>query len=545
MYIPLGIKTDYSILKSLIKIPDLISFSMSNNIKTLGILDDNLFGSIEFYDTCLKNDIKPIIGLDCILQNLHIYLYATDYEGYKTLLKINTIIQTRELSVADLKEYNYHVILVLPFLSKDLYNLLSEIYKDIYLSYQNEYEEKSEAIITNNTIFLNCVNTFENNNNKYFNILDIIRADNKKSYLDYGYFLEVPSSSITKLHAFINKITINIDKSKKYIPHYSDKIKNSFDYLLSLCKQGLNKRLNNNVPDSYTTRLNYELSVINKMNFVDYFLIVYDYVKYAKTHNIYVGPGRGSAAGSLVSYCIGITNIDPLKYNLLFERFLNPERITMPDIDVDFEDTKRDLVVNYVKEKYGVNNVAPIMTFGTLASRQVIKDVARAMDFNEHIEELAKLIDPKASLRDNLTSNKHIKSLLDANLKLQEVFNIALKLEGLKRHISTHAAGVVICSEPLDNLIPVCYNDANMLTGLTMNYLEELGLLKMDFLALSNLSIMHNILNLIPDDIDLNKISLDDERIFTMLSAGEGTGIFQFESSGMRNFLKKLKPKTF
>src|SRR5574344_1370891 len=545
MYSTLGIKTDYSLLKSLIKINDLVNFSVQNNIPYLGILDDNLFGSIEFYDTLIKNNIKPIIGLDCQINKLNIYLYAQDYEGYKTLLKINTICQTRELTVADLKLLNYQVILVIPYQSLELYDSLKNVFKLVYLSYQNNLEKRNALVLTKNIIFLNIVNCFEETDLKFFPILDKIRDDGFNTTISESYFKKIEQDDIDNLNHFVTLIALKIDKSQRYIPHFALDIKDSFNYLYNLCKKGLTKRLDGQISSSYLNRLHYELKVINDMGFVDYFLIVYDYVKYAKTHDIMVGAGRGSAAGSLVSYAIGIKNIDPLKYNLLFERFLNPQRITMPDIDVDFEDTKRDLVVSYVKEKYGVNNVARIMTFGTLASRQVIKDVARAMDFNEHIEELAKLIDSKASLRDNLISNKHIKSLLDANLKLQEVFNIALKLEGLKRHISTHAAGVVICSEPLDNLIPVCYNDANMLTGLTMNYLEELGLLKMDVLALSNLSIMHNILNLIPDDIDLNKISLDDERIFTMLSAGEGTGIFQFESSGMRNFLKKLKPKTF
>src|SRR5574344_1079523 len=343
MYIPLGIKTDYSLLKSLIKINDLISFSVENKITTLGILDDNLCGSIEFYDSCLKNNLKPLIGLDIKLNGLHIYLYAQDYEGYKTLLKINSINQTREVTVSDLKDLNYHLILVIPFISKELFDNLNSIFNKTFISYQNEYEKRNSLLISPNVIFLNVINCFNNQDLKYFAILDNIRDDSEKSLLENGYFLELATDDIKNNLAFADLINIEINKDKRYIPHYDLKIKDSFNYLLNLCQKGLAKRLNNSISIDYQKRLNYELKVIKDMGFVDYFLIVYDYVKYAKTHDIMVGPGRGSAAGSLVSYAIGITNIDPLKYNLLFERFLNPQRITMPDIDVDFEDTKIDL----------------------------------------------------------------------------------------------------------------------------------------------------------------------------------------------------------
>ena len=544
MFKPIGIKTDYSLLKSLIKIPDLISFSLANNIDVLGILDENLFGSIEFYDACIKNNIKPIIGLDTIVNNLHLYLYASDYEGYKSLLKINTIIATRELTISDLKEHNYHIISVIPFESKELYNPINDIFSLNYLSYKNAFEATNAALITNKIVFINQINMFNNSDLKYFEILDSIRDDSLASGIESGYFIENDAQAIKSIDSFIENIDIKIDKAHKYIPHYSKDIVDSFDYLVGLCKKGLNKRLNNIIPIEYSNRLSYELKIIKEMGFVDYFLIVYDYVKYAKTHNIYVGPGRGSAAGSLVSYAIGITNIDPLKYNLLFERFLNPARVTMPDIDIDFEDIKRDEMVSYVKERYGQNNVAPIMTYGTLSSRQVLKDVARAIDKNEYIDDLCKLINPKESLTNNLT-NLEIINIIKLHSNLKDVCHIALKLEGLKRHISTHAAGVVICSQPLDNLIPVCVNDNNLLTGLTMNYLEELGLLKMDFLALSNLTIIHNVLDLIKEPIDLFKIDLNDEQVYNMFDKAETTGVFQFESGGMKNFLLKLHPQNF
>ena len=395
MYKALGIKSDYSILKSLIKIPDLISFAVEKNINFLGLLDDNLFGTIEFYDECQKNNIKPVIGLDVEINKNHIYLYAKDYEGYKTLLKINTIVQQRNVTVSDLKQNNYNVILVVPFESQSIYEDIKDIFNDNYMSYKTEYEKKNVQVLTNNIIPLNIVRTLNENDVKYLSILDKIRDD--------GITLEKENAELQTteekklIEVFLNKINIVIDKSKRYIPHYSKEITNSYVFLKELCQKGISKRLNGNVTKEYQDRLDYELNVINNMGFVDYFLIVYDYVKYAKKNDILVGLGRGSAAGSLVSYSIGITNVDPIKYNLLFERFLNPGRITMPDIDVDFEDTKREQVVKYIKEKYGHECVAPIMTFGTLSARQVLKDVAKSLDKEEHINELTKLIDSKMS----------------------------------------------------------------------------------------------------------------------------------------------------
>ena len=298
--------------------------------------------------------------------------------------------------------------------------------------------------------------------------------------------------------------------------------------------------LNGNVSDDYKKRLMYELSVIKKMNFVDYFLIVYDYVKYSKKNNIYVGPGRGSAAGSLVTYTLGITNIDPLKYNLLFERFLNPERVTMPDIDIDFDASKRGDVIEYVKKRYGNLNVMPIMTYGTLASKQVLLSVSKIL--NVDISLISNLIDAKKSLRDNLTNE--VVKILNSHKDIKEVYYDALKLEGLKKHISTHAAGIIICRERLDEVIPIIKSGDSYLTGFTMNYLEDLGLLKMDFLAIKNLTTMANILNEI-GNVNINEIPLDDEEVLKRFSFGNTTGIFQFEVEGMKNFLRKLKPSSF
>ena len=542
MYNTLGIKSDYSILKSLIKIDDLVSFCVSNKALFACLIDDNLFSSIEFYDKCLINNIKPVIGLDVILEDKHIYLFAKNYNGYKSLLKINTLVQKQELTYDNLCKYNNDVKLVIPFSSKDFFNRFKDVFKDTYISYENEYEKKNAIVITKNIVCLNIVNSLKQNDEVLAKILDSIRNDNK--YIEINSIKKISEEDYQNNLKFVDDINIEIEKNKRYIPVYPNDVNDSFKYLYALCHKGLQKRFNNNVDKVYIDRLNYELDVIKSMGFVDYFLIVYDYVKFAKQNNIMVGPGRGSAAGSLVSYAIGITNVDPIKYNLLFERFLNPERITMPDIDVDFEDAKRDQVIEYVKEKYGYDYVAPIMTFGTLASRQVLKDVAKYYEQDKVVDVLTKNIDPKLSLLDN-SKNPKVKKVLSLYPKLQEVYKQSLVLEGLKRQISTTAAGVAISSVKLDDIIPICVNDNNILCGVPLAYLEELGIIKMDFLGLTNLSIIHNILDMTNNEVKLSSIRLDDEEVYKLFGEAKTEGIFQFESEGMKNFLKKLKPKNF
>lgn len=552
MYIPIGIKSDYSLLQSLIKIPDLISYLLKHNIMACGILDDNLFGSICFYKECIKNNIKPIIGLDVCIQDKHIYLYAKNYQGYKSLLKINTIKQQRELQYTDLISYKKDVICVLPYRSIDIYEEIKKIYEILFVGYGNNFEKQNASLVSKHIVYINEVRVFNFQDIRYLQLLREIDTgescdliEYQESYLERNVLLDDQET----IKNFISLVDLKIEFNQVYIPHYDKKIEDSFAYLSSLCKKGLTKRLHNDLKKNYVERLMMELSVIKKMGFVDYFLIVYDYVRYAKTHNILVGPGRGSAAGSLVSYCLGITNIDPIEYDLLFERFLNPERVTMPDIDIDFEYTKRDQVVQYVKERYGVDKVANIMTFGTLGARQVIRDVGKCLKVELHfIDKLSNLLNPKLSLKDNI-KNKYVKEYVMGNSDLEKLYKVSYKLEGLKRHISTHAAGVVISSVTLDDVIPVCFNGGELLTGVTMEYLEDLGLLKMDFLALRNLTIIQNVLELIEKEtskkINLADIPLDDEETMEIFRKVDTEGIFQYESSGMKNFLMKLKPDNF
>ncbi len=537
----LSIKTDYSILSSLIKIPDLISYAINNHIAALGIIDDNLSSSMEFILECQKNNIKPLVSLEANYQDSKIYLYAKDEQGLHNLFKINTILLNNPLIINDLKKYINNLIILLPYNSIKLYDELKTITNNIFIGYQTKQEKQSALIITNKIIYFNQVLSLTKEDTKYLNYLNMIKDNlTYDTYQDINYsnnYLHITEDA----DELINQVNITISPSKNLIPHYDENIKDSFSYLKALSIKGLTKRLNGNVPKEYQERLIYELNVINKMNFVDYFLIVYDYVKYSIKNNIYVGPGRGSAAGSLVTYSLGITAIDPLKYNLLFERFLNPERVTMPDIDIDFDASKRYLVIDYVKERYGSKRVMPIMTYGTLASKQVLLNVSKILNID--ISKINKLIDPKKTLKENLT--EEIIKILNTDKKIKQVYYESLKLEGLKKHISTHAAGVVISKEDLDDIIPITKSGEVYLTGYTMNYLESLGLLKMDFLAIKDLTTMAGIIDKLPTKININNIDLNNEEVLNRFKTANTTGIFQFESAGMKNFLRKLKPNSF
>ena len=552
MYIPLGIKSDYSLLQSLIKIPELIEYLKINSITACGLLDDNLFGSMNFYNNCIENNIKPIIGLKVKLNDYYIYLYAKNYDGYANLLKVNTLVQNKEVNYVTLGTYNKDIICVVPFKYKDVLENIEKIYEEVYVGYVDNFEKSNALLLKRKVLYICEIGAIDFKDVKYLSILKEIDSGEKVNldlFSDSYLNKEVDEFDIKTTKEFSNLINLEMPEVERHIPHYDSNIKDSYNYLCGLCKKGLEKRLNGNVTKEYSDRLLYELNVIKDMGFVDYFLIVYDYVKFAKTNNILVGPGRGSAAGSLVSYSIGITNVDPIEYDLLFERFLNPDRITMPDIDIDFEYTKRDQVINYVKDRYGHDNVASIMTFGTLGARQVIRDVGKCLGVDNYlIDKLSNLLDPKGTLKDNY-KNKFVKEFVDSNNEIKKVYQVSFKLEGLKRHISTHAAGVVISSCRLDDVIPVCMSGEEMLTGYTMEYLEELGLLKMDFLALRNLTIIQNVLELIEKEkgikINLSDIPLDDKDTIDVFNNVDTEGIFQYESSGMKNFLSKLKPETF
>ena len=561
MFIPLFNKSNYSLLSSLLKIDDLIKYATDNKLTSIALADTNMYGTMEFIKKCKSNNIKPIIGLHLVLEELNIVLYAKDYKGYQSLIKLSTIQNERKIKKEELSLYNHNVIGILPNDQKENYKELTNIYNELYIGYQTKKEETEALLLTENVVFFRESLYLTKNDVETLPYLYRIR-DGKTISDDIIYDIndhELTISNILDLSdnkGLLNTLTISdscnlcFPKAKNLLPIYE--CDDPSKYLFELCKVGLSKRLNGSIPENYRKRLSYELQVITEMGFPNYFLVVYDFIKFAKKNKILVGPGRGSAAGSLVAYSLGITDIDPIEYDLLFERFLNPERKTMPDIDTDFPDNRRDEVINYVIEKYGKRRVCGIVTFGTMGAKQVLRDVSRVLNIPLYkVDGLCKFIPgfTKDKLKDFYDKNQAFKARIDSDTTLSNMFKIALKLEGFPRHTSSHAAGIVMSQVDLDEVIPLTTGDGMYLTSYTMEYLEDLGLLKMDFLGLKNLTIIDNILSDIKeqtgDIVEFSKIPLDDKETLKIFETANTSGIFQFESTGMRNFLRRLKPNTF
>lgn len=561
MYIPLFNKSNYSLLSSLLKIDDIIKYAKNNNISSISLTDVNMYGTMEFIKKCRENDIKAIVGLNVILEKYNIVLLATSYQGYKSLIKLSTIQNERRVEEDNLKTYNADLVCLLPFEYKENIETLKKIYSNLYLGYKNKKEETEALLLTPDIVFLRQNLYFNKTDSTYLPYLYRIR-DGKTISEETDYDIDDHELNIENiLELTDNKGLINtmkiadscnlvFPKATNLLPIYE--CNDPATYLFELCKAGLTKRCNGEIPQEYKSRLTYELKVINEMGFSNYFLVVYDFIKFAKKNKILVGPGRGSAAGSLVAYSLGITDIDPLKYDLLFERFLNPERKTMPDIDTDFPDDRRDEVIEYVIEKYGKKRVSGIVTFGTLSAKQVIRDVSRVLNIPGYkVDSLSKLIPgfTKDKLKDFYEKSPAFRSRIDSDTSLTEMYKIALKIEGFPRHTSSHAAGIVMSRVDLDEVVPLTVGDNMYLTSYSMEYLEDLGLLKMDFLGLKNLTIIDNILTDIKNQtgtaIDFSKIPLDDKETIKIFEEANTSGIFQFESTGMRNFLRRLKPNSF
>ena len=375
------------------------------------------------------------------------------------------------------------------------------------------------------------------------------------------YFSNVPKA-IENTVKIAEKCNVEFEFGHTILPNYDvpEDFETHYDYLEHLTMEGLVKRYGEknvskgtdyplgNVPNETLKRAEYELGVIKKMGYVDYFLIVWDYINYAKTHDIPVGPGRGSGAGSIVAYAIGITDIDPLKYNLLFERFLNPERISMPDFDVDFCYEKRDKVIEYVCKKYGYDHVSQIITFGTMSARMVIRDVARVLDVPyAEADKLAKMIPNEIhiTIKKAMEQNRELRDLYESDAEIKKLLDIAMALEGMPRQASTHACGIVITKDPVDTYVPLYVREGNISTQFIMTTLEELGLLKMDFLGLRTLTVIKDTIDLVKKDknidVEFDK-DMNDQKVYKLWQEGNSVGIFQFESQGMTNFMKELKP---
>ena len=501
-------RTAYTFFSSLLTVDDIINYSIENNLDYASIVDLNvMYGAFELYKKAKQNNLKPIIGLQVIYNDINKTFIAKNYDGYKELMKISSAIQAKE----ELKINN-----------KDLI----EIDRNIHITaYKNKEDRKALEL-------------FASIGGKQEQI------ENKTSFLDEVDYEDYISQ-------IVEEVDLIIPEQLNKLPKYPTGEKSSNDFLESLLKKSLQEFIKENKIKEhqvYLDRLIYEFNVIKDMGYQDYFLIVWDIVKWAKENNIAVGPGRGSAAGSLISFLLNITTIDPIKNNLLFERFLNPERVSMPDIDIDFEDERREEVVNYIQTKYGEDRVAQIITFQTLRAKMSIKDVARAMEITAtKANDITKLLSDKQTLVEAATKNKKFKTLLELDDEVKKVWESAKLIEGLPRQFSTHAAGVVLSDKAIVESVPTQPSYGNLKqTQYPMNDMEINGLLKIDILGLRNLSFIKKTLELIDDkNLDLDKIDFEDKKVYKLLSLGKTGGIFQLESPGMTGVLKKMRPDKF
>lgn len=577
-------QTEYNLLNNAMHLDDYLSYAKKYGYSALTITDSNLYGFYKFYKKCEANSIKPIIGLEVKVMNDDefndcILLYPTTNNGIKNLILISSIIKTNKEKITYelLKKYSQDISFVLvineSFFTRcieknDLdmaYNgiiTMKETFSHFYLGISNQsfrnYEFNQKAFEFAKANDIKCLPVhqtlyLEDNDRIAYEYLRNI--DGGKSNLsvddDYSFpkdldeefnnYFEIE----TDLNSFIESINYSLFKNLIALPTYPNtKDKTSEEFLKDLCIRGLSRRLGSNSSQKtiYETRLFYELSVIHKMGYDDYFLIVWDYIKFAKTNDIYVGPGRGSAAGSLVAYCLGITDVDPLKFDLLFERFLNPERISMPDIDTDFPDDKRDLVIEHVKDLYGKTHVANISAFGTFLVKSSIRDIARVMKIT------TSRVDEIVDLASNTSDYEALLLKFKDNEEIYNLLTIAKKLENLPRHISTHAAGIVLSKDELQEIIPLQEGINGLYQSqLEASDLEKIGLLKMDFLGIRNLTVIDNIIKNIPslDQKTIRQIPLDDKATFDLLKRGDTLGIFQLESNGITRVIKKLSPDNF
>jgi DNA polymerase-3 subunit alpha len=606
-FIHLQVYSAYSLLTSMASVPELVQQAGQKGFQALALTDKNvMYGAIEFYKLCKKQHIKPIIGLTADIEGCRnenesfpLVLLAENDQGFKNLLKISSAIQTKAengLPLKWLKSYAKGLIAITPGLDGEIEQaLLSdqlEAAKEViqkfnvifgkgsfFLSLQNHQLGQETAlrkqlcmlskemnvplVATNQVYYLEKEDSFAHECLLAIKNGDKLQDDHREKLESDQFYLKTAAEmvecfsdipeALENTLLIADRCDINIELNKTYLPAFpTENGLPADDYLEMLCNKGLHERFTNPDPE-YFERLSYELAVIKRMQFSNYFLIVWDFMRYARERGILTGPGRGSAAGSLVAYVLYITDVDPLEHHLLFERFLNPERITMPDIDIDFPDLRRDEVIEYVAHKYGELHVAQIVTFGTFAAKAALRDVGRVFGLNtKELEYLSKLVPSRLgiNLREAVKESDGLRKFIQETPLNRRLYETALKLEGLPRHSSTHAAGVVISEKPLIDLVPIQQGSHHVyLTQYSMEYLEELGLLKMDFLGLRNLSLLESILSSIYRQtgkrVDIARIPLNDEKTFALLARGETTGIFQLESEGMRKVLIRLRPSRF
>lgn len=547
-------QSEYNLLSNAIHLCDYVRLSKEFGYSAISITDPNLYGHKKFIKLCQQYDIKPIVGLEINIDNTYILAYPYNNEGYKNLINISSNIKINNIDINYIKDHSEGIYFITATNDIKIYESYKNILKNVYIGIFNKdiYKEIYQYAIDRNILVLPLSkNLYLKGEKDVYEVLSniggitpLLGENHLKSPLEIEEDFKFYNKVFDNLDIFINSLNLDYTIPKLSIPKFKTPNNvSSFKYLKELATLGLNKRLKDYTDDKsvYFNRLDYELNVINDMGYNDYILIVWDFIRYAKKNNILVGPGRGSGAGSLVNYAIGITSVDPLKYNLLFERFLNKERISMPDIDTDFPDDKRSEVIEYVKNLYGKNHVCSISTFGTFQAKSSIRDVAKVLKFSKN--ELDNVI--------SLFKNNDIDEILahlsveDKNYKL---LSISKKLENLPRHVSTHAAGIILSDLDLFNIVPLDRGINDMYQSeLEASDLEEMGLLKIDFLGLRNLNIIDNVIKQIPDlnNINIYNIPLNSKRVYETLSKGDTLGVFQLESKGIKDFIVKLKPNRF
>ncbi|MBR3243292.1 MAG: DNA polymerase III subunit alpha [Parasporobacterium sp.] len=612
----LHVHTEYSLLDGSGKIREMVSQAKNLGMDSLAITDHGvMYGVIDFYKAARAEGIKPIIGCEIYVTSgsrfdrevgqgddryYHLVLLAENNKGYSNLMKIVSLGFTEgyyykpRVDYEVLEKYSEGLIatsaclagIVQKYLMRSQYKeavrealRLQKIFgpDNFFLELQDHgmaeqrmvnpqllrmSEEEGIPLVATNDVhytydsdseahdILLCIQT-----GKKLNDQDRMRYEGGQYYLkspeEMTHLFSYAPEAIANTEKIASRCNVEIEFGVQKLPRYD--VPEGFtaeEYLDALCEEGLVKRYDD--PEPLRDRLRYELDTIRQMGYVDYFLIVWDFINYAKQNGIMVGPGRGSAAGSLVSYCLEITDIDPIKYSLIFERFLNPERVSMPDIDVDFCFERRGEVIDYVSEKYGKDKVVQIITFGTMAARNVIRDVGRVLDLPYGaVDSIAKMIPMELGITIDkaLAANNELRRAYETDPQIKYLIDMAKRLEGLPRHASMHAAGVVISREPVMEYVPLAKGaDGSVVTQFVMTTLEELGLLKMDFLGLRTLTVIQNCTSMIQDNvglhIDLNRIDFNDPMVLDMIGAGKTEGVFQLESAGMKSFMRELKPKS-
>ena len=571
-----------------------------------------MYGAIDFYKACKKEGIKPIIGCEVYVAprsrfdkepNIdnkynHLILLAKDNEGYQNLSKLVSIgfvegyYYKPRIDLEVLEKYSKGLICLSACLAGSLNQALlngenekaeqialwhKKIFgEDYYIEIQNNGIKEQvlanqkliqlarkldiQLVATNDAHYLKKEDAYNHEvllciqTGKKMSDEDRMRFETDELYIKSpeemnDYFMNFPDA-IENTVRIAEKCNVEFEFGNTILPNYDvpEGFETHYDYIKKLCYDGIKKRYGENPSKEIYDRAEYELGIVKKMGYVDYFLIVWDFINFAKKNDIPVGPGRGSGAGSLLAYAIEITDIDPIKYGLIFERFLNPERISMPDFDVDFSDAQRQEVIDYVSNKYGHDHVSQIITFGTMAAKMVIRDVARVLEFPySEADRLAKMIPNEIhiTIEKALEQNRELKQLYEEDEKVKKILDIAMSLEGMPRQASTHACGVIIARDPVDTYVPLYVRDGQISTQFIMTTLEELGLLKMDFLGLRTLTVIKDTIELVKQthgvDVEFDN-EMDDSKVFKLWQEGNTMGLFQFESQGMTSFMKELKP---